>query len=250
MYLVKTTLCLFICFTILSLLIVQPNYAAKEMHLDKQIERALYAEGFTSITVDVIDKGIVRLKGKVDFLNDKYHIHKIATAFSQVNHATSEIVVDTPEKSDSDIKKDVINILDQLYPIQNNENINVLVTNGIVNLSGQVEHHRIKVMARRATSWIAGVKGIINDIKIEPPATKMENLKEANIGSIQNIIQELLWTRYPQEDNIKYLVEKGSVDLWGSVSNIYIKRALENDISNILGVTIVKSELSIKHPVQ
>jgi osmotically-inducible protein OsmY len=114
-------------------------------------------------------------------------------------------------------------------------------------LDGKVEYHRIKIMAQTAASWVYGVKGIVNDIQVETPEGNISDLKDAKLGSINELVSELLFNWYPEENNVKYEVEDNdSVWLTGTVSSLWIKRALGKDVAKILGVTEVRNDLKVE----
>ncbi|MEJ2053644.1 MAG: BON domain-containing protein [Calditrichaceae bacterium] len=221
--------------------------AGEKSMLQEKIKHALIAEGFSNITVKVEDKNIVRLQGQVKFLSDKYRVYDIAAKFPKVKDVVTEVVVKSENRTDEAIKNDIEGIYKTLYRIKDPKEIQVKVTNGVVQLDGKVEYHRIKIMAQTAASWVYGVKGIVNDIQVETPEGNISDLKDAKLGSINELVSELLFNWYPEENNVKYEVEDNdSVWLTGTVSSLWIKRALGKDVAKILGVTEVRNDLKVE----
>jgi len=215
--------------------------------LKDKIQNALMAEGYSDITVKIQEKNDVRLEGKVDFLSDKYRIYDIAAKFPKVKELTVAVVVETENRPDDAIKSDIKDVYQTLYRIKDPEDIQVEVDNGIVKLNGSVEYYRVKLMAEKAASWIYGVKGVINDIKVEAPEGKITDIKNAELGSISDLVSELLLNWYSQEDDVRFTVkDNDTVRLEGKVSSLWIKKSLAKDVGKILGVTEVVNDLEVK----
>src|SRR5437867_13331223 len=111
-------------------------------------------------------------------------------------------------RSDSEIQKDV---KEQLWwePFLNVAEIGVLVQNGIVTLSGQVDSYLKKVTAERAVKKVAGVKAVAEELQVSiRPLFRRTDTEIA-----QAILHALQWHPAVQEDKIRFKVEDGAVTL-------------------------------------
>lgn len=223
-----------------------PGHAASPHVSAETIENALSAEGYHSIDVELLGNDRVELSGEVEYLDDKYEIYNIAAKFPKVQKIVNAVRVKESDRPDSLIKKDIIKIYRMIHMIDEPEEIQVSVGEGIAQLSGTVDFHRVKVKARTAASWIKGVRGIINDIQVEPPESSFRKIAEGNIGGIETQVRDILMNWYPQERDVRFLADDDTVTLKGEVSSLGIKKALREDISKLLGVKYVYDELDIR----
>src|SRR2546421_6465990 len=146
---------------------------------DEQIQREVQAElewdariRSTEIGVAVKD-GVVTLTGWVDSYAKKLAAERAAHRVRGVKAVANDIEVRLPsfaERTDADIAAEAIRALawDALVPA---ERIEVTVSRGVVTLRGEVEWEFEKRAAQRAVRQLAGVRDVINNIRVRPPVS-------------------------------------------------------------------------------
>ena len=75
-----------------------------------------------------------------------------------------------------------------------------------------------------------GVKGISNNIKVLAPARAVSD------ANLKIILQDILNYQFPVEKNISFTINKGVVDLDGTVYILYAKRRIQDEFSSIIGI--------------
>ena len=85
-----------------------------------------------------------------------------------------------------------------------------------------------------------GVKGISNNIKVLAPA------KAVSDANLKIILRDILSDQFPVEKNVSFTVNKGVVDLNGTVDILYAKRRIQNEFSNIIGIKKVINNLHVE----
>ena len=144
-------------------------------------------------------------------------------------------------KSDIQIQQDV---MDQLKwePGLNAAEIEVIVKNGIVTLSGTVDTYSQKITAEDAVKKIAGVKAIAEEIqvRISPSYRKSDSeIAEA-------VLFALKWnTSIPYED-IKVMVQDGVVSLEGEVEWDLQRITAKNAVKYLAGVRWINNYIVVK----
>jgi osmotically-inducible protein OsmY len=117
--------------------------------------------------------GVVTLFGEVPHYVDKYAAQKAAKRVYGVRAIANDITVNIPlpgKRSDTDIATAAANSLKWNASLRQCE-IDVVVSNGCVILSGQVDHGYQVNVAEGAVRYLLGVTGIINNITIKANAT-------------------------------------------------------------------------------
>jgi osmotically-inducible protein OsmY len=141
-----------------------------------------YEPGVDATHIGVaVDEGIVILTGHVASSEEKQVAIIAVRRVNGVLAIADEIEVRDPsEISDDEVAKQVVDILgsDSVIP---NRSIRVLVRNGWVTLTGDVDCYIQKQSAGNDIRKLSGVHGIINNIDIKPHVhamdvrTKIEN---------------------------------------------------------------------------
>jgi osmotically-inducible protein OsmY len=120
--------------------------------------------------------------------------------------------------------------------------IGVSAENGIVTLSGQVHNYTEKLAAENAAKDVFGVKGIANDIKVEPDGSLVQSDKDIAAAAVG----ALKWDFEVPKERIKVLVKDGWVSLDGTVDWQYQRDAAERCVKYLRGVVGVTNSIVIK----
>lgn len=120
--------------------------------------------------------------------------------------------------------------------------IGVMANEGVVTLSGRVYNYNQKISAEQAAQRVAGVKVVAEDIEVMIPQNKQ--LSDTDIAIAVN--NALKWHSAVNEDLIEIKVENGWVYLDGFAEWDYQKKAAENAVKDIAGVTKVINRISLK----
>lgn len=146
-------------------------------------------------------------------------------------------------KTNEQLQKDVIEEL-KWEPMLRDvaSQIGVMAEDGVITLSGRVLNYSQKICAEQAAQRVAGVKVIAEDIEVVMPANQL--LSDTDIGLAVN--HALKWHSAVNEDLIEIKVENGWVFLDGYCEWEYQKKAAENAVKDIAGVTKVINRISLK----
>jgi hyperosmotically inducible protein len=139
--------------------------------------------------------------------------------------------------SDDEIVKRAINVLvwDSIVP---SDAVQVTVHDGLVTLTGKVNWQYQKSSAERDVRKLSGVRGLINNIEIEPHA-KAENVKSKIEAALKRHAEvEARDIRVSVRNDSEVLLE-GEVQSWDE------KVAVENAAWSAPGVKNVRDRLTI-----
>ncbi|HMG47824.1 MAG TPA: BON domain-containing protein [Allosphingosinicella sp.] len=149
------------------------------MRLNEDIRRDVEAELLwepniesNDIAVTVKD-GVVTLTGFVRKYTEKYAAERAAKRVLGVKAVANDLEVKLPsggERLDREIAQDAVDALKRDLPISS-QHIKVVVRDGWITLEGQVQWDFQRRMAESAVRKVAGVKGVVNLVRIEPSAS-------------------------------------------------------------------------------
>ena len=136
------------------------------------------------------------------------------------------------------------NIIDELEfePSVDAQDIGVAVSNGVVTLSGHVSSYAQKIAVQQAVQRVKGVQAIAQEIEVRYPGEK----KTADDEIAKRALNILKWDAVIPEDAVKVTVQKGWVLLTGEVDWQFQKKAAEDAIRKLSGVTGVSNSITIK----
>jgi osmotically-inducible protein OsmY len=136
------------------------------------------------------------------------------------------------------------NVLAELKwrPSVDSAHIGVTADDGIVTLTGQVQHYTEKLAAENAAKDVFGVRGIANDIKVEPEGS----LKQSDKDIAAAAIGALKWDFEVPAGKVKVVVNDGWVTLDGTVDWQFQRDAADRCVRYLRGVIGVTNEISIK----
>jgi osmotically-inducible protein OsmY len=149
-------------------------------------------------------------------------------------------------KNNEEIQKDVQDAI-KWEPLLNAAEIGVTVKDGVVTLTGTVDSYPKKMEAEDAAKRVEGVKAVVEKIEV-----KFNNgwAKKDDNEIATEVVNALKRNWQIPVDKIKAKVEKGWVTLSGELEWNYQKEAAKNAIKNLLGVTGVGNNITIKSETQ
>ncbi len=133
------------------------------------------------IAVAVKD-GVVTLSGTVDSYAKKWAADRAAKRVFGVRAVTEEIKVilaGSHKRADEDIAQLARKVLDWNLWVPS-ERVKVMVKDGLITLSGDVDWYYQKERAEDAVRHLVGVLGVINSITIKPPVSAVKALEVKN----------------------------------------------------------------------
>lgn len=138
-------------------------------------------------------------------------------------------------------------ILDELVfePSIDATKIGVTVSEDVVTLTGHVSSYAGKITAEEAVRRVKGVRALANEIEVRYPGEK----KTADDEIAKRALNILKWNELIPDEAIQVSVEKGWVTLRGEVAWQYQKKAAEDAIRKLTGVSGISNNISIKPSV-
>jgi osmotically-inducible protein OsmY len=187
-----------------------------------------------------VDQNVIALTGHVSSYAQKLAAVAAVRRVKGVHGIADEIEVVDPAQartSDDELVKRAINVLswDSVVP---SEAIQATVHNGLVTLTGKVNWQYQKSSAERGIRRLSGVRGVINNIEIEPHA-RAENVKGKIEAALKRHAEvEAREIRVSVRDDSEVLLE-GKVQSWDE------KVAVENAAWSAPGVKNVRDRLIV-----
>ncbi len=143
-------------------------------------------------------------------------------------------------KLDSEIQKDVMAEI-RWEPLLNVSEIGVSVKNSIVTLSGTVDTYTKKLKAEEAAKRVVGVKAVVENVDVK--VSSLGQKTDADIA--EAVVNALRWHTSVPDEKIKVKVEKGWVNLDGSVEWEFQRNSAKNAITNLSGVIGISNNIKI-----
>lgn len=190
------------------------------------------------IGVEVRD-GVVTLQGKVESYAQKWAAERAAKNVPGVKSLAIELEVALPgsfKRTDTDIAMAARNAIDWNASIPKDA-IKVVVDNGWITLSGNVEWAFIRTAAESAVRGLLGVKGVANRITITPQI-EPRNIKTRIEAALQR-------RAHLDASHIRIETNKGTVTLMGEVDSLAERDTIEQAAWNAPGVQKVVDNLTI-----
>ena len=145
-------------------------------------------------------------------------------------------------QNDLDLQRDVMTELKWL-PSVDAAQIGVSTQGGVVTLTGQVAHYAEKVAAENATKSVYGVKGLANDIVVQPPESGCRSDTDIAFAALS----ALKWDYAVPEDAVKAVVRDGWITLEGTLDWQYQKESAQRCVQDMVGVVGVSNVIEIKN---
>lgn len=183
--------------------------------------------------------GVVELDGQGDSFYERWAAERAALRVASVKALANEIKVQPPTsdtRTDEDIARAVANQLEWNWAVP--EVVKAEVSDGSVTLTGTVEWEYQKEEAERAVRYLKGVKGVFNDINVNPTVSAV---------GVKNKIEEALKRNAQVDANrINVDVNGREVILSGFVRSWAEREEAEHTAWAAPGVTNVDDQLAIK----
>ena len=148
-------------------------------------------------------------------------------------------------KNNETLQKDVQDAI-KWEPLLHAAEIGVIVNDGIVTLTGTVDSYAKKKEAEDAAKKIAGVKAVVNDIKVKLGKTAIKEDTEV-AGDVLRALKEN-WL--VPDSKIKVTVDDGWVTLEGTLNWDFQREAAKKAVRYLTGVRGVINKMKIQSEVE
>ncbi|MBF4507652.1 BON domain-containing protein [Flavobacterium sp. JLP] len=145
------------------------------------------------------------------------------------------------KKSNDILRKEVIEAI-EWEPLLSSNEIDVSVQDGIVTLEGTVDNYIQKREAEQAVKNIAGVKAVVDDVKVDLFFSAIKS--DTDIAS--SVIKALKENWAVPDHRIHVTVENGWVTLEGILHWNFQRKAADNAIRHLPGVRGVIDKIKIE----
>lgn len=212
---------------------------------DRELRQDVIAEldfdpSFDSADIGVaVEAGVVTLSGHVSSYMEKLAAERAAWRVKGVKAIAQDIQVRLPMDSktnDDELARRALDILSwsvsmPVHPVR------VTVEDGVLTLAGKAEWKYQRDAVESAVRRLAGLKGVVNDIEVEP---------KADPGDIRERIASALRRHADVEAaRIDVAVQDGRVSITGNVDNWDERRAVQQAAWASPGVRVVEDHLRI-----
>jgi len=211
--------------------------------LQKDVQNAIKWEPLLNaaeIGVTVKD-GVVTLTGTVDGYYKKEEAENAAKNVSGVKAVVEAIEIkygNTFTKTDNDIANEVLKTLKDNWAVSENH-VKIKVEDGWVTLEGELTWNFQKQDAKSAISYLPGVKGVTNEIKIKSDIKDAIEKKEVEKALSRS------WSLNAK--NITVTVDGTNVKLTGFVDSIYQKDQAERIVWKTPGIWSIDNNLVVEY---
>ena len=144
-------------------------------------------------------------------------------------------------KNEEMLKNDVLDAL-KGEPLTATSEINVMVSHGIVTLTGKVDHFSKKFQAENTVRNVTSVKEVINNIDVA--MNSWEQMNDVEVTA--ELLSVFRWNWNTVNNTIKVNVINSWVTLSGELEWNYQREAAKKVASNLIGVRGVTNLITIK----
>jgi osmotically-inducible protein OsmY len=147
-------------------------------------------------------------------------------------------------RTDTELQRSVMEAL-VWEPSIDAAGIGVSIESGIVVLSGTVKSLPQKWTAVRVAQRVAGVKAVTDEMIVKLPG----DCERSDADVARAAVNALDWNASVPRNRVNVVVEHGRVTLEGDLPFHYQKVAAERAVHNLIGVTSVSNQISVKPPM-
>ena len=145
---------------------------------------------------------------------------------------------------DRQLQQEVLDELD-FDPSIDAAHIGVAADNGVVTLTGHVFSYAEKLAVEQAARRVKGVRAVAQEIEVRYPSDK----KTADDEIAKRAPSIIEWDTMIPQQAVQVTVQKGLVTLAGRVNWQYQKKAAEDAVRKLSGVSAVVNNISLKPAV-
>jgi|688.fasta_scaffold02793_24 osmotically-inducible protein OsmY len=145
-------------------------------------------------------------------------------------------------KTNEELQRAVLDAI-KWEPLLNAAEIGVTAKDGVVTLTGVVNSFAKKAEAEMAAKNVVGVKAVVEKIELKF-ATDWVKKDDNDIAN--EVINAIRWNWKIPNDKVKIKVENGWITLYGELTWNFQREALEKSVKDLLGVTGVTNNITIK----
>jgi len=220
------------------------------MKTDSELQRDVMTElkwepGIQAAEIGVgVKGGVVTLSGNVDSYSKQWAAVRAAKRVAGVKAVTEEIKVNLPsyyKRNDEDIAESARIVLKWNLMVPK-DRVHVMVENGSITLSGEVDWYYQMDAAENAVRHLLGVTGVINRIIIRPTVQTV-NVSEVKLGIADALKRNARLLR--DAEKIKVEVAGSKVILNGTVGSFADRDEAEYTASCAPGVSEVENNLRV-----
>lgn len=186
-----------------------------------------------------VREGVVTLTGHLDSYAEKHAVERAVHRVAGVRGIAVELDVRLAaerKRSDSDIAQAAATAL-QLNSLVPDEKVQVLVENGRVTLTGEVDWSYQLASAEQCVRPLAGVRGLSNQITIKSRASSKDVGAQITAALTRQAVREA--------KHITVEVEGSVVTLWGKVHSLAEREAAVGAAFSARGVSRVVDKLEV-----
>lgn len=194
-------------------------------------------------------QGKVTLSGHVANWSEAQEALMLAGEVRGVKDVTNELQLELGVKrNDQEIKDDAVAALDRDVYLSGMP-ITVSVKDGVISLEGSVGNAYEKQRARSKLFWLAGVKGVQNNLKVE--WWENRGVRKKKLWPSDDALKKAVRAELDQDtrvtaSGISIKTAYGQVTLDGHVPSFYQRQTAEQDVRDVIGVGWVTNNLFVR----
>ncbi len=196
-----------------------------------------------------VEDGIVTLTGTVNLYQDKLDAAKAARKVKDAQGIRNLIEVAGPAVTDAQLTEQLSKKLyyDRVGWYDNAFNYFTLgVKDGVVTVGGQTYNDAGRDSAIAEVRRMPGVRDVVNDIKVSPVSTFDDGLRLRTMRAIYGYPSLTKYATDPARP-IRIIVDKGHIQLFGSVDSTMDKQLAGMRASQVFGAFSVQNNLVVEN---